>query len=56
MNLSECIGATRTLLQMGEQYKNGNLPKGHIRDWPDYGIRGLLIHCGAKVYSYELST
>lgn len=23
--------ATRTLLQMGEQYKNGNLPKGHIR-------------------------
>lgn len=40
--------ATRTLLQMGEQYKNGNLPKGHIRDWPDYGIRGLLIDCGRK--------
>ena len=40
--------ATRTLLQMGEQYKNGNLPKGHIRDWPDYGIRGLLIECGRK--------
>ncbi len=40
--------ATRTLLQMGEQYGNGNLPKGHIRDWPDYGIRGLLIDCGRK--------
>ena len=40
--------ATRTLLQMGEQYKNENLPKGHIRDWPDYGIRGLLIDCGRK--------
>lgn len=40
--------ATRTLLQMGEQYKKGNLPKGHIRDWPDYGIRGLLIDCGRK--------
>ena len=40
--------ATRTLLQMGEQYKNGNLPKGHIRVWPDYGIRGLLIDCGRK--------
>ena len=40
--------ATRTLLQMGEQYKNGNLPKGHIRDWPDYGIRGLLLDCGRK--------
>ena len=40
--------ATRTLLQMGEQYKNGTLPKGHIRDWPDYGIRGLLIDCGRK--------
>ena len=40
--------ATRTLLQMGEQYKNGNLPNGHIRDWPDYGIRGLLIDCGRK--------
>ena len=40
--------ATRTLLQMGEQYKNGNLSKGHIRDWPDYGIRGLLIDCGRK--------
>ena len=44
----EVYWATRTLLQMGEQYKNGNLPKGHIRDWPDYGIRGLLIDCGRK--------
>ena len=51
VSANESVGvywATRTLLQMGEQYKNGNLPKGHIRDWPDYGIRGLLIDCGRK--------
>lgn len=51
VSANEAVGvywATRTLLQMGEQYKNGNLPKGHIRDWPDYGIRGLLIDCGRK--------
>lgn len=51
VSANELVGvywATRTLLQMGEQYGNGNLPKGHIRDWPDYGIRGLLIDCGRK--------
>lgn len=51
VSANEPIGvywATRTLLQMSEQYENGNLPKGHIRDWPDYGIRGLLIDCGRK--------
>ena len=31
--------ATRTLLQILEQNKGTSLPKGSIRDWPDYGVR-----------------
>lgn len=38
--------ATRTLLQMAEQDKN--LPKGEIRDFPDYAIRGFMLDCGRK--------
>ena len=37
---------TRTLLQMAEQ--SFMLPKGQIRDFPDYGIRGFMIDCGRK--------
>ena len=37
---------TRTLLQMAEQ--SFELPKGEIRDFPDYGIRGFMIDCGRK--------
>ena len=32
--------ATRTLLQILEQYEGTHLPKGTIRDWPDYALRG----------------
>ncbi len=38
--------ATRTLLQMAEQ--NTALPKGDIRDYPDYAIRGFMLDCGRK--------
>ena len=37
---------SRTLLQMAEQ--SFQLPKGQIRDFPDYGIRGFMIDCGRK--------
>ncbi|MBR4312696.1 MAG: beta-N-acetylhexosaminidase, partial [Bacteroidaceae bacterium] len=40
--------ATRTLLQILEQNEGTNLPKGTVRDWPDYGIRGFMIDCGRK--------
>ncbi len=40
--------ATRTLLQILEQYEGTHLPKGVIRDWPDYGLRGLLLDCARK--------
>ena len=40
--------ATRTLLQILEQYEGINLPKGTIRDWPDYALRGFMIDCGRK--------
>lgn len=40
--------ATRTLLQILEQHQGVNLPKGTIRDWPDYGLRGFMIDCGRK--------
>jgi hexosaminidase len=40
--------ATRTLLQILEQHEGMNLPKGTIRDWPDYAVRGFMIDCGRK--------
>ena len=40
--------ATRTLLQLAEQNENRELPKGNLRDFPDYGIRGFMMDCGRK--------
>lgn len=40
--------ATRTLLQIAEQYKDGNLPKGKTTDVPEYKLRGFMIDCGRK--------
>lgn len=40
---------TRTLLQIAEQRPdNPTLPKGVIRDCPDYAMRGFMIDCGRK--------
>lgn len=47
----EAVGAywaTRTLLQMSEQTENHQLPKGQLRDWPDYALRGFMMDCGRK--------
>lgn len=47
----EAVGAywaTRTLLQMSEQTENHQLPKGQLRDWPDYAMRGFMMDCGRK--------
>ena len=49
LSAPEAVGVywgTRTLLQMAEQ--NLSLPKGEIRDFPDYEIRGFMIDCGRK--------
>lgn len=40
--------ATRTLLQIAEQHKDGNLPKGKTTDVPEYKLRGIMIDCGRK--------
>lgn len=45
--------ATRTLLQMSEQTDNRQLPKGRLRDYPDYDMRGVLIDCGRKFIPME---
>ena len=48
----EVVGAywaTRTLLQMSEQTEDHQLPKGQLRDWPDYAMRGFMMDCGSKV-------
>ena len=40
---------TRTLLQMAEQHREKlALPKGVIRDCPDYAMRGFMMDCGRK--------
>lgn len=39
---------TRTLLQIAEQSEDHQLPKGELRDFPDYAIRGFMIDCGRK--------
>lgn len=47
----EAVGAywaTRTLLQISEQTEDHQLPKGQLRDWPDYALRGFMIDCGRK--------
>lgn len=51
VSAAEPVGAywaTRTLLQIAEQTENRQLPKGVIRDYPDYGMRGFMIDCGRK--------
>ena len=40
--------STRTLLQIAEQSQGHSFPKGIIRDYPDYSIRGFMIDCGRK--------
>lgn len=40
--------ATRTILQMSEQQKERTLPKGMVRDYPDYAMRGFMLDCGRK--------
>lgn len=40
--------ATRTLLQMAGQAEGQQLPKGDIRDFPDYALRGFMLDCGRK--------
>ena len=39
---------TRTLLQLSEQQAQRKLPKGIIRDYPNYGLRGFMMDCGRK--------
>lgn len=39
---------TRTLLQIAEQSADRRLPKGSMRDYPDYAVRGFMIDCGRK--------
>lgn len=45
--------ATRTLLQMTAQSENRSLPRGSIRDFPDYGLRGFMLDCGRKFIPLE---
>ncbi len=40
--------ATRTLLQLTEQDKEGLLPRGEITDFPDYDMRGFMLDVGRK--------
>lgn len=39
---------TRTLLQIAEQSSDRRLPKGELRDYPAYAVRGFMIDCGRK--------
>lgn len=51
LSAPEAIGVywgTRSLLQIAEQNKDRHLPKGYIRDYPDYAMRGFMIDCGRK--------
>lgn len=40
--------ATRTLLQISEQSVQHCLPKGTVRDFPEYAVRGFMLDCGRK--------
>ena len=39
---------TRTLLQIVEQNQGKYLPKGEIKDFPDFALRGFMLDCGRK--------
>lgn len=39
---------TRTLLQMLDHGQGKTLVKGSVRDWPDYGYRGVMLDCARK--------
>ena len=39
---------TRTLLQIAEQSADRRLPKGSMRGYPAYAVRGCMIDCGRK--------
>lgn len=45
--------ATRTLLQIAEQNDDHDLPKGQIKDQPDYAVRGFMMDCGRKFIPME---
>lgn len=45
---------TRTLLQIAEQNEAHSLPKGALRDYPDYAMRGFMIDCGRKFIPIDL--
>lgn len=45
--------ATRTLLQLSEQHQ-GSMPKGSLRDWPDYPMRGFMLDCGRKFFPMSM--
>lgn len=34
--------------QIAEQSENHQFPKGTLRDFPDYAMRGFMIDCGRK--------
>lgn len=40
--------ATRSLLQIADDGVDGELPRGTIKDYPDYAVRGFLIDCARK--------
>lgn len=47
----EAVGVfwgTRTLLQIAEQTPERSIACGTMRDWPDYGMRGIVVDCGRK--------
>ena len=51
--------ATRTLLQMAESHSADTgerafaVAQGHVRDWPDYALRGFMLDCGRKFIPME---
>lgn len=57
VNANSALGlywATRTLLQICEQsFTKSVLPKGVIRDYPDYPMRGFMLDVGRKYFSMD---
>jgi len=45
--------ATRTILQIAEQSQDHSFPKGTLRDWPDYPVRGFMLDAGRKYIPLE---
>ncbi|MFJ7829443.1 discoidin domain-containing protein [Peribacillus sp. NPDC097264] len=52
-NPAAAFWATRTILQILKQNDNITIPKGTLRDYPKYKVRGFVLDVGRKTFTMD---